>query len=119
MSNPNLNLQKFLLLSIAILAIFVRFLSISGADFHKYGEVLSAYFQHPFRIAIFVIQFIVLAFVFNEIFIAKLSKQVILVAIGLITIVSVLRYFIPIFLVCVIGDLLIIWWLHSSLKSNL
>lgn len=59
-----------------------------------------------------------LMFVFNEIFLAKLSKKTLFTAIAFMTVVSVIRYFVPTFLVCVIGDLLIIWWLLSALKST-
>ena len=98
-----------------LLVAISRFVSIAGIDTTHYSDVLRLYSYGPFRMGIFCLHFVGLfAFGFIHLSQPKPNTGAFSVAAGLLLIVSLLRYFVPIFLVAVIGDFLVLRWYHAE-----
>jgi hypothetical protein len=102
-----------------ITAIVGRFVSIAGLSPEEYGRVLIAYFSTDSRSFIFLIQYIGLVFVFIKLLNAQPQQiKLIVIATFLLFVVSIARYFVPIFLISILGDTLVIWWLLTTLRET-
>ena len=114
-------MNNFRVISIPIfllaVASYARFTSMAGFDFAQHGKILLAYMLSPTRMLIFFIQFIGIYYAFKELRSHKpVPIRLIIIATFLLTLVSVARFYLPIFLVSVLGDLMVIWWLRSQLN---
>jgi hypothetical protein len=92
-----------------------RFVAIAGIEPAQYAKILNAIFYSWPRILIFLIQFVGLAYLAMLAFELKSgTSRAIYLALAMLVLVSVARYFLPLFVVSVVGDLLIIRWLEKS-----
>jgi hypothetical protein len=90
-----------------------RFVAIAGVDTGQYAKVLNYILYSWPRILIILIQFVGLAYVAMLAIESKLGNlRVIYLASAALILVSGVRYFLPIFVVSVVGDLLVIRWLE-------
>ena len=102
-----------------IAAIAGRFVSMAGLVPEQYGRVLLTYFLTSSRSNIFLIQYIGFVFVFIKLLNAKPYQITsIVIATILLCMVSIARYFMPTFLVSILGDALVVWWLLTALREK-
>ena len=105
----------FVTAGILLLVAISRFLSFAGFETANYSDVLRLYSYGPFRMGIFCLHFAgLIAFGFIHLSQPKPNTGAFAVAAGFLLIVSVLRYFVPIFLVAVVGDFLVLRWYRAE-----
>ena len=105
--------------AILCLAAYLRFVSVAGTDFGQHGKVLSAYFYSQTRSLVFLVQFVgVLYLLFTLRRVEPPPAKAIAVASLLFTLVSLARFYLPIFLVSVIGDLLVLSFVRRNFFSS-
>ncbi len=96
-----------------------RFVAIAGLDMEQYGKILRAFFYSAPRILIFLIQFMGAAFLAIRVLGQKTEPKVAIYSASLaLVLVSVARFYLPTFLVSVVGDLLVIWWFRRSTSAR-
>jgi hypothetical protein len=105
------------IVTLLIVTVYVRFLGIAGLDFALHGKTLSAYLASSTRALIFLIQFVGVIYLAIKCFEPNPpSSETKYISAALLFLVSTARYFLPIFLVTIVGDLMVIWWLKRRVK---
>jgi hypothetical protein len=113
--------MKSTLIAITLLLIVAlsRFVSFAGFDPVLYPKVLQFYSYGPFRMGIFLSHFVGLAVIgYAHLRQLKPSMTVFCVAVGALLAVSLLRHFIPVFIVAVVGDYLVLRCYRKEVKAN-
>ncbi len=106
-------------LILLILVTYCRFLSMAGLDFHLHLKVLSAYFYSENRAYIFLIQYLGIFYLSCECLSQTPPPSTRLAtASALFLLVSLARYYLPIFLTSCLGDALVVWWFNSNKKKT-
>lgn len=109
----------FVAVGILLLVATSRFVSFAGFDTAHYSDVLRLYSYGPFRMGIFCLHFVGLVVLgFIHLSQPKPNIGAFSVAAGLLLIVSLLRYFVPVFLVAVIGDFLVLRWYRAEVAAK-
>ncbi len=113
------NLRIFILPTVLLVfATCTRFVSMVGFAFAEYSNYFALYFATSPRIFVFSVQFIGVAYLVHKLFSLKLPAiKFITIGALLLMLVSVVRFYVPIFLVSVFGDLLVIWWFRTATKN--
>ena len=106
--------------TVLLLVAMSRFVSFAGFDPSHYSDVLRFYSYGPYRAVIFCSHFVGL-FVLGYTHLRQSQPKTgaFAVAAGFLFIVSGLRYFVPIFLVAVIGDFLVLRWYRAEVGAKL
>jgi hypothetical protein len=104
-------------------ALIFRFIAISHEltfDLAPYANILYAYFKTPTRAIVFCVQFAAIVYGLGSLTISKLTEwKPIALATILFTAVSTARYFYPIYVVSVWGDLaVLVALLFTSFKHS-
>jgi hypothetical protein len=109
----------FVAVGLLIAVAISRFVSFAGFDPTHYSDVLRLYSYGPYRMGVFCLHFVGLFVLgFTHLNQPKPNSGAFTVATGLLLIVSILRYFVPIFLVAVIGDYLVLRWYRSEIGAK-
>jgi hypothetical protein len=113
--------MKSILIVVALLILVAisRFVSFAGFDAAHYSDVLRLYSYGPYRMAVFCLHFIgIFVLCYTYLRQSKPDIGAFAVAVGALFIVSGLRYFVPIFLVAVVGDFLVVRWYRSEIGAK-
>lgn len=116
-----MNRIQLTLIAIAVLIVAAasRFVSMAGLSVSQYGQVLEAYFRTSARAETFIGQYVYfLATLVILFFVSKEKVHIVIKAAAFFCLVSVARYFIPVFLVSNIGDLAVFVWMVMALRKK-